>query len=823
MKHEDIIKKMTLEEKAYLTAGKDFWQTVDVNNEETGVTIPSIFLSDGPHGIRKQAAAADHLGLNASIPSTCFPPAGTMANSWDVNLGEELGKALGKEAAYLNVNILLGPGMNIKRNPKCGRNFEYFSEDPYLSGKIAASYVRGIQSEGVSACIKHFAANNQETRRMVYDSVVDERALREVYLTGFEIAVKEASPMSIMTSYNRLNGTYTNENMHLLQEILRGEWGYDGFIVTDWGGNNNRVDGIKAGNALEMPTTKGETCKEVIAAVEDGTLDEAILDERVDELLEVIFKTQAALDSKEHEFDVEAHHNLAQKCAEESLVLLKNENNILPLRNTDKVALIGDFFENPRYQGAGSSVVNPTKLDNILAFKDEFEFEYVGFEKGYDRYGNKNNGLKNKALALAKKADIVLYAMGLDEVTEAEGLDRETTLIAQTQIDLLKELKALGKKVVVVLSCGSMVDLSWDDNCDALIHAYLAGQAGAKAVVNVLEGKVNPSGKLSETYPTDYKEIPSAKVFPELGMTVVYRESIFVGYRYFLSHPELVKYPFGYGLSYTTFEYSNLKVTENGVSFVIKNTGAMAGKEIAQLYVGKKDSKIFRANHELKGFIKVELMPGEEKVVEIPFDDKTFRYFNVNTNKFEVEDGAYEIYIGASSQDLRLTSSINVKGTTNNLPYNESINRAYNPINVLNDIEDATFEELLGRELPPSELNYTDEKKNRIIVDYNTTVLDLQYARGWTGRFFSWVISTFCNACKFFGNRTLANTIIMGVYYNPMRGLSRMSGGMISWTQLEGMITMFNGDFFKGLGIILFGKKEEKKEEPKVENNESEE
>ena len=810
MKHENIIKLMSLEEKASLTSGKDFWQTMDVNNQETGVVIPSIFLSDGPHGIRKQAAAADHLGLNASIPSTCFPPAGTMANSWDVKLGEELGKALGKEAAHLKVNILLGPGMNIKRNPKCGRNFEYFSEDPYLSGKIAASYVRGIQSQGVSACIKHFAANNQETRRMVYDSVVDERALREVYLTGFEIAVKEAKPMSIMTSYNKLNGTYTNENQHLLNEILRQEWGYDGFIVTDWGGNNIRVDGLKAGNALEMPTTQGETNEEVIQAVKDGILDEAVLDKRVDELLDVIFTTQPALE-KDNPFDVEEHHLLAQRCAEESLVLLKNEDNVLPLRKEDKVAFIGDFFNNPRYQGAGSSVVNPTKLDNILAFKDEYDFNYVGYAQGYHRYGKKKNGLFKKALKLAKNADVIVYAMGLDEVTEAEGLDRETTLISERQIDLLKALKALGKKVVVVLSCGSVVDLSWDVNADALIHAYLAGQAGAKAVLNVLEGKVNPSGKLSETYPNKYEDIPAATVFPEVGMSVVYKESIYVGYRYFASHPELIKYPFGYGLSYTTFEYSNLTITETGVKFTIKNTGAVAGKEIAQLYVAKENSAIFRPKHELKGFAKVELQPGEEKEVEIAFDDKTFRYFNIATNKFEIEAGEYKILVGASSEDIRLNGSITREGTTDVLPYNEEINANYKAENVLTNVSDETFVQLLGRELPPSELNFINKKKTRIIVDYNTTVLDLRYSKGWSGRFFSWAIRVACGLLRFFGNKTMANTIVMGVYHNPMRGLSRMSGGMISWKQLDGLITMFNGKFFKGLGMFFKAGKERKK------------
>ena len=407
--------------------------------------------------------------------------------------------------------------------------------------------------------------------------------------------------------------------------------------------------------------------------------------------------------------------------------------------------------------------------------------------------------------------------MGLDEVTEAEGLDRENTRISDRQIELLAELKKLGKKIVVVLSCGSMVDVSWDVNCDALIHAYLAGQAGAKAVLNVLEGKVNPSGKLSETYPNNYEDIPSASVFPEVGMTVVYKESIYVGYRYFLSHPELVKYPFGFGLSYTTFEYSNLTVTEDGVKFTIKNTGAVAGKEIAQLYVGKEESVIYRPKHELKGFIKVELQPGEEKEVEIPFDNKTFRYFNIKTNKFEIEAGEYKIMIGASSEDIRLSGSITKEGTTDVVPYSDEQNANYNASNVLTNIPNETFVDLLGRELPPSELNFINKKKTRIIVDYNTTVLDLRYAKGWTGRFFSWAIRFACGFLRFFGNKTMANTLVMGVYHNPMRGLSRMSGGMISWGQLGGLITMFNGKFFKGLGMFFSAGKERKKAKKEAE------
>lgn len=799
MKYKEIIEKMTLEEKAWLTSGKDFWQTEAVKR----LNIPSIFLSDGPHGIRKQAAAADHLGLNASIPATCFPTAVTMANSWNLPLGEEMGKALGEEARAQKVNILLGPGMNIKRDPRCGRNFEYFSEDPYLAGKMAAAYVRGIQSEGVSACIKHFACNNQETRRMVYDSIVDERALREIYLTGFEIAVKEGKPMSIMTSYNRLNGDYTNENYHLLKEILRDEWGYDGFIVTDWGGNNNRVKALVAGNALEMPTTQGETNEEIIKAIQAGELDENVLNERVDEYLHVALETSKAL-VEDRPADMDAHHALAKKCAEEAIVLLKNEGNVLPLRKENKVALIGDFFKTPRYQGAGSSVVNPTKMSSLLDLTNEFEFDYVGYAQGYDRYGKKKKGLAKKAVELAKNADVILYAMGLDEVTEAEGLDRKNILLAENQITLLKSLKELGKPIVVVLTCGAVIDLSWDEDADALLHAYLSGQAGAEAILSILNGKVNPSGKLSETFPVKYEDVPSSKDFPHLGMTAPYKESIYVGYRFFDKSNMNVKYPFGFGLSYTSFEYSNLKVNKDCVSFTIKNTGKVDGKEVAQLYIGLKDTKIFRADRELKGFTKVFIKAGESVDVTIPFDDRAFRFFNVKTNSWDVEGGTYQIYVGPSSRELPLTGELKVKGNDASEIYNPSEVEKYYKGDVL-EVTDAEFEKVLGRELPPSEIPFV--KKNRIHVDYNSTVMDLRYARGWTGRLFAGAIRFAERLLRFFGNRTLANTLVMGVFHNPMRGLSRMSGGMISWEQLTGLMIMFNGHFFKGFKAFLRGGK----------------
>lgn len=808
MKYSNLIDQMTLEEKASLTSGKDFWRTESIARLE----IPSIFLADGPHGIRKQAAAADHLGLNASIPATCFPTAATMAGSWDPELGEELASALGKEARSQHVNVLLGPGLNMKRNPLCGRNFEYFSEDPYLVGKMAAAYVRGIQSQGVSACIKHFACNNQETRRMVYDSIVDERALREIYLTGFEIAVKEGHPLSIMTSYNRVNGDYANENHHLLQDILREEWGYDGLVITDWGGNNLRVKALIEGNALEMPTTQGETNEEIVAAVKSGELDEKFLDRRVDELLNVIFRTEEAMRSDE-KIDEEKHHLLAQKCAEESMILLKNEHHLLPLKKEDRVAFIGDFFENPRFQGAGSSIVNPTKKDTVLDLANQYGFESVGYAKGYNRYGKKSEGLMKKALKLAEKADVILYAMGLDEVTEAEGMDRKGIKIAENQILLLKKLHELNKPVVVVLSAGAIVDLSWDEYADALLHTYLSGQAGAGALLRVLSGRVNPSGKLAETYPARYEDVSSSTTFPSGGMTVEYRESIYVGYRYFDKIQRDVKYPFGYGLSYTEFSYRDLKIDENGVSFTIRNDGNFDGKEVAQLYIGMENSEIFRAEKELKGFVKVFLKAGESKEVTIPFDDKTFRYFNVGIDRWEEEKGTYRVLIGASSRDIRLEGKIDRAGTGAENPYDGFALSSYFS-GKITEVDDRTFEKLIGRELPSSSLNFY--KKNRIHVDYNTTVMDLRYAPGWTGRVFAGALRFAERFLRLIGKRTLANTLVMGMFHNPMRGLSRMSGGMISWGQLNGLMTMFNGHFFRGLSIYFRAGKEKKRRQKRI-------
>ncbi len=796
MDYRELINAMTPEEKASLCSGKDFWQTRDI--ERLG--IPSMFLADGPNGIRKQAAAADHLGLNESLKATCFPTSATVANSWDTELGEETGAYLGREAVAQKVNVVLGPGLNIKRNPLCGRNFEYFSEDPYLSGKMAAAYVRGIQQNGVAACIKHFAANNQELRRMVIDTVADERTLREIYLTAFEIAVKEGKTRTVMSSYNKLNGEYTNEHMHLMRDILRGEWGYKGVVVTDWGGGNDRVKGLRAGNELEMPTTGGETNRDIVSALKSGELNEEVLDECLERLLSLIFETEEVYKKERRPFDAEKHHEAARRAAEGSVVLLKNRGGILPLRAGEKVAVIGDFARYPRFQGSGSSNVNPTRVDKTIELIEDSGLNFVGFAPGFKRNGRRSAKLLRQALALAEKADTLLLYIGLDEDSEIEGLDRRDMKLPQNQLDLISALGAKGKRTAAVLSCGAAVETDWDERVDAVIHTCLSGQAGAGAALDVLTGKVNPSGKLAESFPVRYEDCSSASNFPGRETSVEYREGLYVGYRYYDTAEVPVKYPFGFGLSYTSFEYGGLTVTDEGAVFSVANTGAMAGAEVAQLYVGAKDGKVFRPKKELKGFVKVRLEPGERKTVTIPFDEYTFRYYNPASGRFETEPCAYAVYIGASSADMRLEAEHRVSGEDVFVPYNARELPSYYSGKAAG-VSQAEFEKLLGKKVPDARFSYV--KKNRITVDYYTTVMQLRHAKGWSGRLFARGVSFLYRFLKLIGKHRAACGIMIGLFHQPMRGISRMSGGIVKWGQLDGMIMMFNGRFFKGLGKFI--------------------
>ena len=790
MKHKDILDQMTLIEKAAIVGGQGEWQTWPIPR----LGIPSMYCSDGPHGIRKQAGAGDHLGLNESLKATCFPTAATVANSWDVALGEKIGQALGEEAMAEDVHILLGPGMNMKRSPLCGRNFEYFSEDPHLAGKMAAAYVRGIQSKGVRSCIKHFAVNSQEERRMAMDAVVDERTLREIYLTAFEIAIREGKAKALMTSYNEVNGEYANENAHLLLDILRGEWGYDGMVVTDWGGSNDHVKGIKCRSNLEMPNPGLDSARQVIAAIENGTLTKAELDLCVDDLLDAILETTKAAKGHSTEFDIEGHHALAREAAAQCAVLLKNEGKILPLAEGTKVAVIGDFAFKPRYQGAGSSMVNTTKLESFIEIAQESSaLEIVASSAGYQRNGDPDEALKNEAVEAAKQADVVLYFFGLDEMSESEGLDRQHMKIPKVQIELLKALAGANPNIVGILSGGSSIEMDWDKDLKAVLHGYLTGQAGGGAVYDIITGAVNPSGKLAETYPVSYEDTPAFKYYPAKERTSEYREGLYIGYRYFDTAHVPVKYPFGYGLSYTTFEYTDLKVNAEGATFKITNTGKCDGAEIAQLYISLPGAEVFRPEKELKGFAKVFLKAGETKSVNIAFNDMTFRYWNVKDEAWAVEGGIYKVLVGSSSADIRLAADMSVAGVGSGNPYDRKKVPAYYSGDITR-VPDGQFETILGRPIPDG--SWTRE------LTENDAICQLKNSKSWLCRRVYGVLEGKKKKAEAAGKPDLN---VLFIYNMPFRAIGKMTGGAVSQEMVQGMVKVVNGHFFGGIGAVIGG------------------
>lgn len=786
---------MNLEEKAALLSGKTVWETRDIPR----LGIESITLSDGPHGIRRQAGAGDHLGLNESLKATCFPTAATIANSWDESLGEEIGKALGEEAAAQGVHVLLGPGLNIKRSPLCGRNFEYFSEDPYLAGKMAAAYIRGIQSQGVYACPKHFAVNSQELRRMAMNAVVDERTLREIYLTGFEIAVKEGGAKAIMSAYNQINGEYANENKKLLVDILRKEWGFDGIVVTDWGGSNDHVKGVKRRSNLEMPAPGLDSAREILRAVEKGELTMEELDLCVDDLLDAVMTLSGKEEPGEKApgqpagFDVAAHHTLARRAAAESIVLLKNENGFLPLKPKTKVALIGDFAIEPRYQGAGSSMVNATRVESMSALIQEYDLQLVGVTKGYSRTGEADAAVKKEALDLAGQADVILYCFGLDEISESEGMDRNHMRIPQNQIELLEELVKVNPNIAGIMSAGSSVEMPWHYCCKSILHGYLCGQAGAGAMLDILTGQINPSGRLNETYPVKYEDTPAFRYFPATERNSEYREGLFVGYRYYDTSKVRFLYPFGYGLSYTEFSYSDLEVDGKGASFTLKNIGSMDGAEVTQLYVGLPGAKIFRSQKELKGFQKIFLKKGEEKRIRIPFDDKTFRYWNRKTGRWEIEGGEYQIMVGACVADIRLTGNLTVRGTTEKNPYQDAELLSYRH-GLVGQVTDQEFEMLLGYPIPSGK--WMGE------LGINDAICQMYYAKSGLARCIYRVLT---NKKKKSEEKGKPDLNILFIYNMPFRGIAKMTGGAVSMEMVEGMLLAVNGHFFGGISKIAAG------------------
>ena len=781
------IPAMILEEKAALMSGAGNFTTKAIPR----LGIPALYLSDGPHGLRKQAGASDHLGLNASQPATCYPPAATMANTWDQSLGEELGLHLGAEAVAQGVNMVLGPGLNMKRSPLCGRNFEYFSEDPYLAGKMAAAYIRGIQSHGVAACPKHFAVNNQETLRMHNDSIVDERTLREIYLTGFEIAVQEGKPLAIMSAYNKINGTYANEDHRLLREILVDDWGFDGMVVTDWGASDDRVASLVAGSHLEMPATGGDSDRELVAAVRSGKITESLLDERVAEYLQVVGKT--VLPEQTAVFSQVEHHQFARRAAAAAIVLLKNEEAILPLAPSTRVAVIGDFADQPRYQGFGSSVVNPTQVDSPISLLMSSGLEVVGYSAGYLRNGGEDKSRIEAAVALARQAEVVLLYLGLDELSESEGLDRQHLKIHPNQVDLLKAVAAVNPNVVAVLAGGAPFETPWIGHCKAVIHGYLSGQAGAGAMVDAILGAVNPSGKLAETWPLALADTPAHAYYPGQEKTSEYREGPFIGYRYYETAGIPVRFPFGFGLSYTTFAYDNLLVRPDGVQFTLANTGTVAGAEVAQLYVSAGSDRLYRPTRELKGFAKVHLQPGESKTVTIPFDDKTFRYFSIVTGQFEIETGEYQVQIGASVADIRLTGSLTVQGTTAPLPDQWHGLPSYFS-GQITAVGDEEFTRLLGRPLPPARWDRSQ------LLERNDTFSQLFYARGWLGRLVYWLLARMRRKAERKGQPDLNVAFIANM---PIRGIAKLMGGRVNMAMADAILEIFNGRAFRGLAHLV--------------------
>lgn len=798
LKHKDLISQMTLKEKASLCSGKDFWHLKSI--ERLG--LPEIMVCDGPHGLRKQNAENKKVGIGNSYPATCFPTAVTTACSWDRDLIYKMGQALAEECLQHGVSVLLGPGVNMKRSPLCGRNFEYFSEDPELAGEMGAAFIAGVQSKGIGTSLKHFAGNSQEMKRMTSNSIIDERALREIYLRAFEKTVKKSQPWTVMNAYNLLNGTYCSENDWLQNKVLRDEWGFKGAVVSDWGAVNDRVAGLNAGNDLEMPSSGGVNDAKIVEAVKCGVIDETTLDERVDKLIDIILKG-AANKKPGYKFDVKAHNLLSRQIAEQSMVLLKNDGNILPLKRVEGeyVAVIGAFADNPRYQGAGSSIINPTMIDSGRRAFNNSPIS-VKFADGYDRSGKRKNedAYITEACNLAKNASKAVVFIGLTDDYESEGFDRSTMKLPDGHNRLVEAVSRVNDNVIVVLEGGSPVEMPWADDVKAILNAYLGGQSVAPAIVDVLTGKANPCGKLAETYPVCLKDTPTSFRYPDSKEDVQYRESIFIGYRYYDKVERNVRFPFGFGLSYTSFEYSDIKLKKKNltkgegakVTFTIKNTGDVAGSEIAQVYVAKPESKIFRAPKELKGFVKIHLDPGEEKKVTVELDDRAFAFWNTATEDWCVESGEYKILVGASSRDIRLEAAAKMKSeddeTIVDLRESAGVYFDGDPARAREDDFKVIYggEFKLAPEITSDSLNNSIERskaKGLAKFIYNTVDLAMKPKGG-------------------VGSSMITNTIMQ----TPIRNYVSMSNGLFTEDMADGLLKVFEGkDVAKGVGKIAKG------------------
>lgn len=799
-KAKKIVTELTLDEKASLCMGKDFWHLAAVKR----LGLDEIMVADGPHGLRKQADDTDHVGINASVPATCFPAACTTASSWDTDLLTQMGKALAKECRQEGVSVLLGPGANIKRSPLCGRNFEYFSEDPYHTGEMAAAFVEGVQSQNIGTSLKHYAMNNQEKLRMTIDSVVDERAQREIYLRAFEKCVKQAQPWTVMCSYNKVDGEYLSENKRLLTDILRDEWGFEGLVMTDWGAINRRDVGIKAGLDLEMPASGPKNAKVIIEAVDTGSMLIEELDSVVERLVDLILKSQDAK-QEDYKYDTDAHHMLAKRIAEQSTVLLKNDN-VLPLKKGSDIALIGEFAVMPRYQGAGSSLINPIKVDNVRDMMKEkgHLFEYA---QGYSMRTDKmDNDMMSKAVQVAADHENAIIFVGLTDSYESEGFDRTSLDIPYNQIALIEAVCKVNKNIIIVVANGSPICMPCLYKVSAAIEGYLHGQAGAGAMVDILFGDVCPSGKLAETFPHRLEDTPSYKYFPGHQRTVEYRESIYVGYRYYDKSKKDVLFPFGFGLSYTEFKYSGLKIEKKAdfdyaVSFEIENVGDFDGAEIAQLYIKNNESPIFKAVKELKGFEKVYIKKGQKKKVEIKLDKRSFAYYNVDIKDWHVDTGTYGVLVGASSQDICLNGEIDIKVDDGvKVPdYKDKLPCYYNLKDEVLDIDEKDFELLLGRKLPQR-----DRLKGEPF-DTNSTLTELKGT----------MIGNILNRVVFKKMKELVpadknadeDTTYMMMYNIakelPLKSFGMMAGNNTPVYIAEAIAAMANKRLLKGIGLLL--------------------
>lgn len=793
-----IVKKLSLEEKCKFCCGVDFWHLFGIDE----INIPSIMLCDGPHGLRKEDIDSFMIMSPKVIKSTCFPTATALASTFDEELINRMGKALGEECRKEDVAVLLSPGINIKRLPICGRNFEYFSEDPYLSGKMSASLIKGIQSKGVAACLKHFAGNSQEKYRMTINSIIDERALREIYLKAFEISIKEANPWSVMMAYNRLNGQYCCENKYLMQDILRNEWSYEGCIISDWGGVNDIISSINNGLNLEMPGYKDDYYKILQKGVENNKLDEKILNKSVTKVIELILKYKEGKKIP-YKCNFKEHIDLAEEIAESSAVLLKNNNNILPGNNLQKIGIIGRLAKEPVYQGLGSSHVNSNAIDNAYdVFLDNNC--NINYADGYYLENDEiDEVLLKEAIEVAKNKDIVYLFVGLPKYYEAEGYDRKNLKLPKSHDNLVYEISKVNKNLVVILQGGSVVEMPWSHIPKAILLTHLSGCRGGNATVNLLLGKENPSGKLSETYANTFEDYPSVQFYPGDNNYVEYRESIFVGYRYFDSADINVKYPFGFGLSYTTFEYSNMKIKYNNdnnmeVSITVTNIGNMEGKEVVQLYVSCLHSKLFRAKQELKGFKKINLKPKESKEVTFILDEDCFAYYNIQSNQYEVEEGEYSISIGSSCRNIKFSTVVNKRGdSVKTIDYKAKSPSYYELYKKKLDPTESEFENIYNKELPII---------NKKIYPFttNSTINDIKSIYG--GDLIISAINKKAN--KFVsGDKAMEITVKESLNDQPFRLIAMVTRGVISRKSIQGFVDVLNKHYVKGFLQILRSRK----------------